>query len=52
MSVTHSDWQSRANVFPFRNAMDGQHFLISAAILKEYEKTMLGDEQAAETGPP
>jgi hypothetical protein len=52
MSVTHSDGQSRVNVFQFRKATDGWRLLIPAAILSDYEKTLLGGQQAAEADSP
>jgi hypothetical protein len=52
MAVTHSDGQGRTNVFQFRKTTDGWRLMIPAAILNDYEKTLLGDQQAAEAGPP
>jgi hypothetical protein len=52
MSVTHSDGQGRTSMFQFRKTTDGWRLMIPAAILNDYEKTLLGDQQAAKTGPP
>jgi hypothetical protein len=52
MAVTHSDGQSRINLFQFHKTTDGWRLLIPAAILNDYEHTLLGDQQADEIGTP
>jgi hypothetical protein len=52
MSVTHSDGESRMNLFRFHNTPDGWKLLIPANVMRDYEKTLLGDPPPSETSSP
>jgi hypothetical protein len=52
MSVTHSDGESRMNLFRLHNTPDGWKLLIPANVMKDYEKTLLGDPPPSETSSP
>jgi hypothetical protein len=52
MALTHSDGQSRTNLFRFHNTPDGWQLLIPASVMKDYEKTLLGEPQPSDTGAP
>lgn len=52
MTVSHSDGRSRTNQFQFHKASDGWKLLIPANIMEDYAKTLQGEQEQPESGPP